>query len=116
MTKNLWGLTLHIDLPILWLQQLPTVTVNPKDVDWLSRTINVFFKGRKTTFFPNDIRPLPKAGPRKSQNVNKKKITTAILTDTSVKNAVKKYNARLGANEKNWSQEKRKEKRVQHFY
>jgi len=37
---------------------------------------------------PDDIRPLPKAGPRKSQNVNKKK-RTANLTDTSVKNAVK---------------------------
>jgi hypothetical protein len=63
---------------------------------------------------PDDIRPLPKAGLRKSQNVNKKK-RTAILTDTSVKNAVKKYNACLGANEKNWAQEKRKWKRVQHF-
>jgi len=36
-----------------------------------------------------------------SQNVNKKKRTDAILTDTSVRNAVKKCTARLGANEKN---------------
>ena len=39
---------------------------------------------------PDDIRPLPIAGPRKSQNVNKKKETTLILTDTPVKNALKK--------------------------
>jgi len=50
-----------------------------------------------------------------SQNVNKKKRTNAILTDTSVRNAVKKCNARLGANEKNWAQEKRKQRRVQRF-
>lgn len=39
---------------------------------------------------PEDVRPLPKAGPRKSQNVNKKKRTTAILTDTPVKSSLKK--------------------------
>jgi hypothetical protein len=38
---------------------------------------------------PEDVRPLPKAGPRKSQNVNKKR-TTVILTDTSVKKYRKK--------------------------
>jgi hypothetical protein len=32
-----------------------------------------------------DIRPLPNVGPRKSQNVNQKKRTTTILTDTSSK-------------------------------
>jgi len=37
-----------------------------------------------------DIWPLPKAGPRKTQNVNKRKRTTAILKDTPVKNALKK--------------------------
>jgi len=37
-----------------------------------------------------DIRPLPKARPRKTQNVKKKKTTTAILTDTPIKNALKK--------------------------
>jgi hypothetical protein len=48
-------------------------------------------------FSPGDIRPLPKPRHRKSQNVKKKKRTTAILTDTLVKNALKKnYNARLG--------------------
>jgi hypothetical protein len=48
-------------------------------------------------FSPEDIRPLPKPGHRKSQNVKKKMRTTAILTDTLVKNALKKnYNARLG--------------------
>jgi len=60
------------------------------------------------------IRFLPTAGPRKSQNVNKMKRTTVILTDTSDKMLWKSYNARLGANEKNWAQEKRKEKGVQH--
>jgi hypothetical protein len=39
---------------------------------------------------PDDIRLLTKAGPKKSQNVNKKKKTTVILTDTPVKNALKK--------------------------
>jgi hypothetical protein len=31
------------------------------------------------------MQPLPEAGPRKIQNVNKKKRTTAILTDTPSK-------------------------------
>ena len=41
---------------------------------------------------PENIRPLPQAGPRKSQNVNKKKRTTVILTDrpAPVKNSLKK--------------------------
>jgi len=39
---------------------------------------------------PEDIRPPPKAGTRKSQNVNKKKKTTVILTDSPVKIALKK--------------------------
>ena len=43
-------------------------------------------------FSTEDIRPLLKAGPRKSQNVKKKKKkkrTTAILTDTPIENALK---------------------------
>jgi hypothetical protein len=57
---------------------------------------------------PEVIRLLPKAGPRKSKIVNEKKKTTAIFTDTHIKNVLKKknYNARLGTNEKNWTQEK----------
>jgi len=38
---------------------------------------------------PDAVRPHPKAGPRRSQNVSKKKRTNATLTDTAVKNAVK---------------------------
>jgi hypothetical protein len=37
-----------------------------------------------------DIQSLPKARPRKSQNANKKKRTTAILTDTPIRNSFKK--------------------------
>jgi len=37
-----------------------------------------------------DIRPLPRSGHKKGQNVKTKKKTTAILTDTPVKNALKK--------------------------
>jgi len=57
------------------------------------------------------IRFLPKTGPRKSQNVNQKKKTTAILTDTATKMLWKSYNARLGANEKNKKWEKKKNKK-----
>ena len=39
---------------------------------------------------PEDIRSLPKRRPRKSQNANKKKRRTAILTDTPIKNSLKK--------------------------
>jgi len=51
-TKNVWGLTLQIDLPLLWLQQLSTVTVKSQDVDRFYRTISSHFKGRNTSFFP----------------------------------------------------------------
>jgi len=38
----------------------------------------------------DDIRHLPSAKPRKSQNVNKKRKTAVFFTDTPVKNALKK--------------------------
>jgi hypothetical protein len=38
---------------------------------------------------PKGFQPLSKAGPKKRQNVNKKKRTTTILTDTSDKNTFK---------------------------
>jgi hypothetical protein len=53
-------------------------------------------KEEKHPSSPDDIRPLPKAGPRNSQNVIKKKRTTAILTDNPVKNSLKNYKALLG--------------------
>ena len=52
MTKNVWGFMLQIDLPLLWLQLLSTVTVKSQDVDRFYRTINSHFKGRNTSFFP----------------------------------------------------------------
>ena len=64
---NLWGLMLQIDLPLLWLQQLPTVTVNPH-----RRRLILQDHQHLHPSSPEDIRP-PKAGPRKSQNVKKKK-------------------------------------------
>jgi hypothetical protein len=45
----------------------------------------MYFKGRTNSSSSEDIRPLSEAGPRKIQNVNKKKRTTAILTDTPSK-------------------------------
>jgi hypothetical protein len=39
---------------------------------------------------PDDIRLFTKAGPRKSQNLNKKNKTTVILTDTPVKKCLDK--------------------------
>jgi hypothetical protein len=61
---------------------------------------------------PEDVRPLPKAGATQSQNVNKK-WKTAIFTDTPRQKCPEKnYKARLGANEKNWAQEKRGKKSV----
>ncbi|XP_066950693.1 uncharacterized protein [Macrobrachium rosenbergii] len=38
---------------------------------------------------PEAVRPLPKAGPRKGNSVNKRKRTTAILTDTPVKKSIR---------------------------
>jgi len=101
----------------LWLQQLPIVKVNPSKKFIYSPGPSAFISKEEThSSSPEDIRPLPKTGPRKSQNVNKKRKETAILTDTPVKNAFKKnYSSCLGANEKNWAEEKRKEKRVQHL-
>jgi len=37
-----------------------------------------------------DIQSVPKARPKKSRNANKKKRTTAILTDTPIKNSLQK--------------------------
>jgi hypothetical protein len=79
-------------------------------------TINMYFKRRNTSFFPRGYSTSSSSRTQKGQNVNKKKRTTAILTDTPVKNALKKnYNTRLGAILKNWAQDDRKETRVQHF-
>ena len=44
----------------------------------------------KKTLTPEIIRPLPKAGPRKGNGMNKRKRFSAILTDTPVKNALQK--------------------------
>jgi hypothetical protein len=68
-------------------------------------------KEERHPFSPDDIRPPPKAGPRKSQNVNKKR-TIAILIETSVKNAVKNTTHVLEQMRKYGP---KKQKRVQHF-
>lgn len=39
---------------------------------------------------PEELRPLPKAGPRKGSGMNRKKRSSAILTDTPVKKALEK--------------------------
>ena len=44
----------------------------------------------KKALTPEIIRPLPKAGPRKGNRMNKRKRFSAILTDTPVKNALQK--------------------------
>jgi len=94
--KNLLGLTLQTDLPLLLLQQLPTVKVNPsKKLIYSPGPSTSISKEETHSSSPEDIRPLPKARPRKSQNVNKKKKETAILTDPSFKNALKKTTAHV---------------------
>jgi hypothetical protein len=67
-----------------------TVTVNtPKtSMDYTGPSISTS-KEKARPFPPEEIRPLPKPGHRKSQNVQKKG-TTAIFTDTPVKNTLKK--------------------------
>jgi hypothetical protein len=88
--EEFMGVTLQIDLSLLWLQQLPTVTMKFQRRQLILQDHQNILQRMKHPSSPEDICPLPKAGPRTSQNVNKKKRTTAILTDTSVKNALKK--------------------------
>lgn len=45
---------------------------------------------KKKALIPEMLRPLPKAGPRKGNRVNKRKRFSAILTDTPVKNDLEK--------------------------
>ena len=53
---------------------------------------------KNTSFFPRGYSTSSSSRTQKGQNVNNKKRTTANLTDTPVKNALKKnYNTRLGA-------------------
>jgi hypothetical protein len=47
-------------------------------------------KEEKHPSSPEDIRPLPKDGHRRNQNINKQKRTTLILTDYIDKYALKK--------------------------
>ena len=96
MTKNLLGLMLQTYLPLLWLQQLPTVKVNPsKKLIYSPGPSASTSKEETHSSSPEDIRPLPKAGPRKSQNVNKKKKETAILTVTSHQKCFEKKTKRM---------------------
>jgi hypothetical protein len=86
---------------LLWLQQLPTVTVNPQRRQLILQDHKHLLQKKKThPSSPEDIRPLPKDGHRKNQNINKQKRTTVILTDYIVKYALKKknYKAILGGN------------------
>jgi hypothetical protein len=62
------------------------------------------------------MQPVPEAGPRKIQNVNKKEENNCHSDWYAVKNVLKNYNAGLGASEETWAQEKRKEERVQNLY
>ena len=84
MMKNFWGLTLHIDMPLLWLQ--PNSSSEPPKTSIDSPGPSTCTSKEEThPSASQDIRPLPEAGPRKIQNANKKKRTTAILIDTPLK-------------------------------
>lgn len=67
------------------------VTVNPPktsiDSSWPSTSTSKKETHRSS---PEDFRPFPKAWPRNSHNVNNKKSTTAVLTDTLLRNSLKK--------------------------
>ncbi|XP_069685007.1 uncharacterized protein [Periplaneta americana] len=53
-------------------------------------TRNVADYGQKSVLSPEDVRPYPKAAPRKISHTGRKKTKSAILTDTPVKEALRK--------------------------
>lgn len=67
MTKNLWGLKLQIDLRRLWLQQLSKGTVKPQRCRLILQDHQHLLQRKKHPSSPQDIRPLPKDGHRKSE-------------------------------------------------
>ena len=52
MTKNLWELKLQIDLPILWLQQLPKSNSEPQRCQLILQDHQHLFQRKKHILFP----------------------------------------------------------------
>jgi hypothetical protein len=70
-----------INLPLLWLHQLPTATETLQRCQLILQ--DHYHLLQKVIYFCTlgGIQPLPNPGPREAQNINEKKKTSAILTD-----------------------------------
>jgi hypothetical protein len=93
------GPMLHIDLPLLWLQQLPVATVN------LQRSWLIFqdrHYARQKVTYPSTLGTLDPFLTRTQKRPEDEK-ETAIVTDPLFESFERKWNARLGANEINWA-------------
>jgi hypothetical protein len=114
--KEFMGLRLQIDLPLLWLHRLPTVTVNPQRRRLILQDQQHALQKKKQVLLPHRtfdlfLKPDPERSECKQEDANNCHFDSYPVKKCFEKN----YNARLGATEKKWAQEKRKETRVQHF-
>ena len=95
-------LMLHIDLPLLCLQQLPAATVNLQRC-WLIFQDHHYARQKVT--YPSTLGTLDRFLTRtqKRSDCKQDEKETTIVTDPLFESFERKWNARLAANEINWA-------------